>query len=104
MTLIKFKRPEYKDPDLELVARLIDRAEDEGCVNAVIPENKSILGLQDGFLITFIEEDKGYEGLAYRQYKGKDFELKTGICKDRDEVGYRLFKLIRIFNAQNIGL
>ena len=104
MTLIKFKRPEYKDPDLELVARLIDRAENEGTVNAPVRENESIIGKHEGFLVTFMEDDKGFEGLAYREHKGKPLELKTGICKTRDEAGYRLFKLIRIFNSQNIGL
>ena len=102
MTLIKFKRPEYKDPDLELVARLIDRAESEGTVNSVIPEDKSIMGMHEGFMVTFLNDDKGSEGLAYRKHKGQDFELKTGLCKTRDEAGYKLFKLIRTFNKQNL--
>jgi hypothetical protein len=104
LTLIKFKRPQHKDPELELVARLLDRAESEGTVNSEIPEGKSIVGMHEGFMVTFMEDDKGHEGLAYREHKGKDFNLKTGICKTRDEAGYRLFKLIRIFNSQNIGL
>lgn len=104
MTLIKWKRSEYKDPELELVARLMDRARSEGTVNAETPEGKSVLGLQDGFMVTFLEDDKGFEGLAYKQHKGADFQLKTGICKTRDEAGWRLFKLIRTFNAQNIGI
>jgi hypothetical protein len=98
LTLIKFKRPEYKDAELELVARLLDRAESEGTVNSVIPENKSILGLQDGFIVTFMEDDNGYEGLAYKQERGKDVELKTGRCKTRNEAGYKLFSYIRAWN------
>ena len=104
MTLIKWKRPEYKDPDLELVARLIDRAESEGTVNAPERDSKSIIGKHEGFLVTFMEDDKGFEGLAYRRENGKDIELRSGICKTRDEAGYRLFKYIRTFNAQSIGL
>ena len=46
----------------------------------------------------FLEEDKGYEGLAYKQEQGRDVELKTGICKTRDEAGYKLFKYIRAWN------
>ena len=51
-----------------------------------------------------MEDDKGYEGLAYKQENGKDVELKTGICKTRDEAGYRLYKYIRAFNRQKIYL
>ena len=102
--IVKWKRPEWKDPELELVARLLDRAENEGTISSPQPEGKSILGMQDGFIVTFMEDDKGHEGLAYREHLGKDFQLKTGICKTRDEAGWRLFKLIRAFNSQNIGL
>lgn len=102
MTLIKWKRPEWKDPELELVARLLDRAENEGTVSSVIPEGKSIVGMQEGFLVTFTEDDKGSEGLAYKQERGKDVELKTGLCKTRDEAGFKLYKYIRAWNKSSL--
>ena len=102
MTLVKWKRPEWKDPELELVARLLDRAENEGTINSVIPENKSLIGMQEGFLVTFMEVDGGHAGLAYKQEMGKDVELKTGKCKTRDEAGYRLAKYIRAWNSSRL--
>ena len=98
MTLIKFKRPEHKDPEVELVARLIDRAESEGTVQSEEPDNSSIIGLQEGFMVAFMNEDNGCEGLAYKKHKGREIELRTGLCKTRDEAGRRLFKYIRSFN------
>ena len=98
MTLIKFKRPEWKDPELELVARLLDRAENEGTISSPEPEGKSIVGMQDGFLVTFMEDERGHEGLAYKKERGKDVELKTGRCKTRDEAGYKLFRYIKAWN------
>ena len=101
--IFKFKRPEYKDPEIELVARLMDRARSEGTVNAVETGSSSILGMQEGFIVTFMEDDKGFEGLAYKQENDKDVTLKTGICKTRDEAGYKLYKYIRSWNKQKIG-
>lgn len=98
LTLIKFKREQHKDPDVELVARLIDRAESEGTVSAEETDNQYIMGMQEGFIVTFHEDEKGWQGLAYKQHRGKDVELKTPICKTRDEAGYRLYKYIRAFN------
>ena len=98
MTLIKFKREQYKDPDVELVARLMDRARDEGTVNAVETGSQSIMGLHEGFIVTFMEDDKGHEALAYKQERGRDVELRSGICKTRDEAGFKLFKYIRAWN------
>ena len=96
--LIKVKRSQYKDPDVELVARLLDRARSEGTVNSVVNENKSVIGMHEGFYITFLEEDDGFTGLAYRKQNGRDFNLKTGVCKSRDEAGRKIFKYIRAFN------
>ena len=100
--LIKFKRPEYKDPDLELVARLMDRARSEGTVNSPVKDNLSVIGMQDGFMVTFLEDDYGFTGLAYRKHGRRDFELKTSPKKTRDEAGYELYRLIRTFNKQNL--
>jgi hypothetical protein len=101
MTLIKWKRPEWKDPELELTARLLDRLENEGTVSSPDPE-KSLIGLQEGFLVTFMEDDHGHEGIAYKQESGKDVELKTGLCKTRGEAGFRLYKYIRAWNSSRI--
>lgn len=102
MTLIKWKRPQWDDPEVELTARLLDRLENEGTISSPEPEGKSIVGMQEGFLVTFMEDDKGHEGLAYKQENGKDVELKTGRCKTRNEAGYKLMKYIRMFNASRI--
>lgn len=102
LMLVKWKRPEWKDPELELTARLLDRLGNEGTISSPEPENKSLIGMQEGFLVTFMGEDGKHEGLAYKQEMGKDVELKTGKCKTRDEAGYKLAKYIRAWNSSRL--
>jgi hypothetical protein len=98
LTLIKVKRSEYKNPETELVARLVDRAENEGSVSTEETDIKYLMGLQEGFIVSFHEDDKGWTGLGYKKHQGKEVELKTPICKTRHEAGHRLMKYIRAFN------
>ena len=99
--LIKNKRPEYKNPETELVARLIDRAESEGIVTSDQPEFKSVMGLQEGFIVSFLEDGTGWSGLAFKRHRGKDVELKAEGYKSRGEAGKALFRYIRAFNGTN---
>ena len=100
--LIKFKRSEHKDPELELVARLIDRKESEGTVSSVVPsegvlsDEPVLTHMENGWICSFMEEDGKFKGLAYKEINGKEFNMdKLPWCPTRKEAAKMLYNIVR---------
>lgn len=93
--LIKFKRSEYKNPETELVARLIDRKESEGTVSSAVPE-PVLTHMENGWICSFMEEDGKFKGLAYKEVNGKEFYMdKLPWCPTRKEAAKMLYNIVR---------
>ncbi len=102
MTLIKFKRSEHKNPETEIVARLIDRAESEGSVSSPSPEIWTKPVMINGFLCRVEKFDDKWQGLAYKQVPDRknggwmDVNIdKLPLCPTREDAERILYTVVR---------
>ena len=95
--LIKKKREQHKNPEVELVARLLDRVDSEGSVSSPTPELWTAPKMVNGFLCQVEKFEDGWQGLAIKYTgPGKGFEMdKLSIWATREEADRELHKMVR---------
>ena len=98
MTLIKFKRERHKDPETEIVARLLDRVESEGSVSSPGSEIWAKPVMVNGFLCSVEKFEDKWQGLAYKKDGAKEVQIdKLPQCPTREAAERMLYAVVRAY-------
>ena len=98
MSLIKFKRSEHKDPETELVARLLDRVESEGTISSPGSSIWTKPVMVNGFLCQVEKFEGGWQGIAYKKVGDKDINIdKLPQCPTREDAERMLYTIARAY-------
>ena len=99
MTLIKFKRTPHKNPETEMVARLLDRVESEGTVSSPGAEIWTKPKMVNGFMCSVEKFEDGWQGLAYKKVNGKEIQIdKLPQCPTREAAERMLYAVVNAGN------
>lgn len=79
-----------------LVADFFDRLQDEQIITS--ETSQTLMAQSEGFMISFIEEDGKYQGLAYKKERGKDVQIITPKAPTRTDADRMLHQFIKAYN------
>lgn len=79
-----------------LVADFFDRLQDEQIITS--ETSQTLMAQSEGFMISFIEEDGKYQGLAYKKERGKDVQIITPKAPTRGDADRMLHQFIKAYN------
>lgn len=92
-----YHRKSSLTPIQRLTSDFFERFKEEGVMNSETPE--TIMGLQDGFLCSFIERDGKFKGLGFKEdFMGNEVQIETAWCPTRKDADGLLHSYIRAYN------
>ena len=91
-----YHRKQSLTPTQRVTSDMFERFREEGILYSESPE--SVMGMHNGFMISFYEKDGKYKGLAYRKHQGRDINIETPFCPTRRDADIALDIYTKAFN------
>jgi hypothetical protein len=93
-----YHRSSTLTPVQRLTKDFFERVREEGIVTADTGE--TVMGLRDGFVISFLERDGKWIGMAYTERLGKEIRIVTPATPTRQDADRFLDKIINAYKRQ----
>lgn len=92
-----YHRKSSLTPKQRLASDFFERFREEKILTSETPE--TIMGKQEGFIVSFMERDGKHKGLAYKQdFRGNEVNLETPWTPTRKDADGLLTTYIRAYN------
>lgn len=91
-----YHRKSVLTPKQRLISDFFERLKEEEILTS--ETNQTIMGMSDGFMISFLEEDGKWRGLAYKKERGNDVQIITPKAPTRQDADKMLHTFIKAYN------